>query len=624
MERKKRRTAGLLMLVLLVLGVLPARPVRAAEEAARHDQRFVDVQPGDIDIWDNGKGISVAGGGETYTIDYWGNEYVVLVAKYLDTDGKYTVQADIYFYGGIKRAWYSNTADLTTDDGSVYFYVQLQSAAGMFSSDQGRSYCIKLRDGLFLTSNGEWTASPTCYSSASTYNKYGGDIGSPVFASPFYAKKYIVYSSYEYTPTSTTETGFPVNLLPNAPLGAGTTAIPYKTTFRMLTDGATVYNTFYYTSSYMSGADAISASGTIRCDATKLLDGSVTRTVLTAPQLLCQISSYGTAYDIVYTNDDNLCTLLGIEKPSPKYWDVEAQQWKDGTGSSSGGSSSGAFAPVENLSVKMVGDKGLIDGARYNDYYVYGETSSSLDFKLDDVNVDVWGLGNYLSWNYSGKLYDEVGGSGSGSFGNSRDNIRQMRIIARLELVINGESVTAECVLTGGDSGATLSPAAGDFKLPMHYLQQLLRGRYSGLNLKTQLKRVTYEVTPFYYSKADKKYSYGETASVSIDFQSAMDDYNGGDWSGGINDNWTESSGDVLDWIKNIINTVASSVSWIGGVLTQGMGLFTKLGQIPAMMAGIIPFIPEELWTVVSFGILLYFAPAIVRGIRNLIIGGLK
>ena len=95
----------------------------------------------------------------------------------------------------------------------------------------------------------------------------------------------------------------------------------------MLTGDAMVYNTFYYTSSYKSGADTISASGTIRCDATKFSDGKVTRTVLSAPQLLCQISSYGTVYDIVSTNDNNLLSLLGISKPEEKYWDVASQTW---------------------------------------------------------------------------------------------------------------------------------------------------------------------------------------------------------------------------------------------------------------------------------------------------------
>ncbi|MDE7300178.1 MAG: hypothetical protein K2N94_15380, partial [Lachnospiraceae bacterium] len=439
-----------------------------------------------------------------------------------------------------------------------------------------------------------------------------------IYQTPFLQNKYKVYCSKPvYADDAGTELLIPETPLPAASrTGDGDSDLPYKTTFRMLTNGATVYNTFYYTSCYLASADEINASGKIRMDATKLADGTVHRAMLSAPQLLCQISSYGTAYDIVYTNDDDLCALLGISKPSPKYWDVASQQWKsEGSG--------GEFSPLENLSVKMVGDKGLIDGARYNDYYVYGETSSSLDFKLDDVDVDVWGLGNYLSWNYSGKLYDAVSASGSGSFGNSRDNVRQLRIIARLELLINGATVTETCVLVGGDSGATLSPAAGDFKLPMYYLQQLLQTKWPDLDIRTQLQRVIYEVTPFYYSKANARYSYGETASVSIEFQSAMDDYNGGDWSGGINDNWTESTG-LLEWIKNVINTVASSISWIGNLLSQGMGLFSQLGQIPAMLASVVPFIPAELWTIISFGILLYFAPAIVRGIRNLVIGGIK
>ena len=114
----------------------------------------------------------------------------------------------------------------------------------------------------------------------------------------------------------------------------------------MLTGEPTVYNTFYYTSSYMSGADEISASGTIRLDATKLVDGSVTRTRPSAPQLLCQKSTYGTAYDIVSTNDDNLLSLLGISKPAEKYWDVSAQEWKN---VSSGGTNPPTITPEPGI-----------------------------------------------------------------------------------------------------------------------------------------------------------------------------------------------------------------------------------------------------------------------------------
>lgn len=633
-----RQVVVCLLVLMLALGVLPPNLARAEEvtPASRHDQRFVDVQPGDIDVWDNGKGISVSSGGETYTIDYWGNEYVVLVSKYLDTDGQYTLQADIYFYGGVKRSWYSN-ADLTTDDGSVYFYVQLQSAAGMFSSDQGRSYCIKLRDGLFLTSNGEWTASPTCYSSASTYNKYGGDIGSPVFASPFYAKKYIVYSSYEYTPTSTTETGFPVNLLPNAPLGAGTTAIPYKTTFRMLTDGATVYNTFYYTSSYMSGADAISASGTIRCDATKLSDGSVTRTVLTAPQLLCQISSYGTVYDIVYTNDDNLCKLLGINRPQELRWNVAMQRWVSvawddliNSGPSEGWDDlvtdvitpdhTNPFNPddtipaITGLSVSPIGMDARI---LYEDYStLYG---NALLYLAEDTSVKQtpWGLGSSLSWT--------LGDNGSG-------HTIDLRIAARVTVQLSDGKTRYHTLIIhdysgrhpGNNKNWSVSAESGQCRVALYDLIILLQQQYKDYNNHppTKLLDVQYALTPFYTDGG--QYYRGKTAYTTQVMDTAYQSVPVDNTIPTIPDPWDPIvDGSVWDAIKDLVGSIPEFISWIGDLLSQGIGLFSMLGQVPAMLASIVPFIPEELWTVISFGILLYFAPAIVRGIRNLIMSGL-
>ena len=627
-----------LLVLMLALGVLPPNLARAEEvtPASRHDQRFVDVQPGDIDVWDNGKGISVSSGGETYTIDYWGNEYVVLVSKYLDTDGQYTLQADIYFYGGVKRSWYSN-ADLTTDDGSVYFYVQLQSAAGMFSSDQGRSYCIKLRDGLFLTSNGEWTASPTCYSSASTYNKYGGDIGSPVFASPFYAKKYIVYSSYEYTPTSTTETGFPVNLLPNAPLGAGTTAIPYKTTFRMLTDGATVYNTFYYTSSYMSGADAISALGTIRYDATKLSDGSVTRTVLTAPQLLCQISSYGTVYDIVYTNDDNLCKLLGINRPQELRWNVAMQRWVSvawddliNSGPSEGWDDlvtdvitpdhTNPFNPddtipaITGLSVSPIGMDARI---LYEDYStLYG---NALLYLAEDTSVKQtpWGLGSSLSWT--------LGDNGSG-------HTIDLRIAARVTVQLSDGKTRYHTLIIhdysgrhpGNNKNWSVSAESGQCRVALYDLIILLQQQYKDYNNHppTKLLDVQYALTPFYTDGG--QYYRGKTAYTTQVMDTAYQSVPVDNTIPTIPDPWDPIvDGSVWDAIKDLVGSIPEFISWIGDLLSQGIGLFSMLGQVPAMLASIVPFIPEELWTVISFGILLYFAPAIVCGIRNLIMSGL-
>ncbi len=638
----RRIMAGILLAVIMI-GMLPLHPARAEEvtPASRHDQRFVDVQPGDIDIWDNGTGISVSSGGETYTMDYWGNEYVVLVSKYLDTDGQYTLQADIYFYGGVKRSWYSN-ADLTTDDGSVYFYVQLQSAAGMFSSDQGRSYCIKLRDGLFLTSNGEWTASPTCYSSASTYNKYGGDIGSPVFASPFYAKKYIVYSSYEYTPTSTTETGFPVNLLPNAPLGAGTTAIPYKTTFRMLTDGATVYNTFYYTSSYMSGADAISASGTIRCDATKLSDGSVTRTVLTAPQLLCQVSSYGTTYDIVYTNDDNLCKLLGINRPQELRWNVAMQRWVSvawddliNSGTSDGWDdlvtdvitpdNTNPFNPddaipaITGLSVSPIGMDARI---LYEDYStLYG---NALLYLAEDTSVKQtpWGLGSSLSWT--------IGDNGSG-------HKIDLRIAARVTVQLSDGKTRYHTLIIhdysgrhpGNNKNWSVSAESGQCRVALYDLIILLQQQYKDYNNHppARLLDVQYALTPFYTDGG--KYYRGKTAYTTQVVDTAYQSVPVDNTIPTIPDPWDPIvDGSVWDAIKDLSAYIKEGIadaiekigSFFGSVLRSATQIWNLLGSVPALLSKAFIFLPEEIVMIIGVGLSLWLLPALLRLAR----GGLK
>ncbi|MCX4345401.1 MAG: hypothetical protein OSJ53_16120, partial [Kineothrix sp.] len=322
---------GIILIAFLFMWKLVPVEVDGAEETTyRRDQSYVDFTRDDVDVWDNGKGVSVSGGGKVYASEFWGDEYLVFVSKYLDTDGEYTTEVSIFFYGKTyKTAYYDSKKMYTLDDASTYFQVYFKSQSSYaFSETQAKLIWIKMRNGLFMDKNKQWTEAACCYSHISLSGKTGEEFGSYIYASPFFNGKYLVYSSYEYTDTSDTHFGFPVNLLPNSPKGEGATGIPFHTTFRMLTGDAMVYNTFYYTSSYKSGADTISASGTIRCDATKFSDGKVTRTVLSAPQLLCQISSYGTVYDIVSTNDNNLLSLLGISKPEEKYWDVASQTWK--------------------------------------------------------------------------------------------------------------------------------------------------------------------------------------------------------------------------------------------------------------------------------------------------------
>lgn len=307
------------------------------------------VKPDDnVYVWDSGDCICVSGGGDIYRIPYGNLHYLVAISKYLDSDGEYTAQIDIWltvpsfstssYRGGFYRR---ETETFVADDGSTYFsiYAISQSHSVYF-------YRFRLRGSLFQTNKGEWIEESTFYgysmtTSTGTPKSYGA-----LYATPYFKGLYKIYCSLYVGDADEWEgynlAEFAVNLLPNAPTDSSLSSMPYKTTFRMLSENAITYNTFYYSASFLSGSDTVSASGKIKCATTKLSNGAISFVSLTAPQLLCQISSYGTAYDIAYTNDDNLCELLGIEKPAAKYWDVEAQEWKKASSSIVSGFGSGA------------------------------------------------------------------------------------------------------------------------------------------------------------------------------------------------------------------------------------------------------------------------------------------
>lgn len=627
----------LFLVVVLLVSILvpcPLAEVRAAEY--KRDENYVDLAPGDVDIWDNGKGISVSGGGQTYSVNYWdtNSEYIVLASKYLDQDGGYTTQVDIFFYRNVKKAYYNpNAAPVVTDDGSSCFYIYIRSFNGSFSTTQGYSYCVKMRDGLFLNASGNWVESPVCYSSESPYTSTYTKIGSPVFSNPFFAGKYQVYSSYDGS-FSSAEPGFPVNLLPNAPLGAGTTEIPYKTTFRMLSGDNTVYNTFYYTSSFQSGEDTISASGTIRCDATKLSDGSITRTVLSAPQLLCQISSYGSAYDIAYTNDDNLCELLGISKPAEKYWDVAAQEWKP---VSSGGGGSGTSGPgsgnidssllvsdttnlsqIKNLTVKLVGEDALIDAVTFNDYFA-GQVFHTN--KLEDLNTPVWGLGNYLTWDYDGIKYETTGSdSGPGGLLNAATNNRRIKMVIKAKFRLDSNTTkTLTYTLHDYDSGFGIAVGVGSWKVSFYDLCLYFQEAYPEYvtDFPTQLQQISYYLTPFYYDKTEGKYHYGSTSRITQNVKSALADYSGGEWDGD-DGGWSiiEDTSN-FEWnLTNIKNQIANGVSSVGrflsGVLGSAENMMGGLGEVPALLSGLFSFLPSEIIAAVGVGLSLWLLPALL------------
>ena len=105
----------------------------------------------------------------------------------------------------------------------MYFYSEMGT---IYREKQVDHYCIKVRNGKFMYSNGEWKEEPRYFSNDYLHDYVGGFYipkkpDSYIYASPFFNGKYLVYSSYEHTDTSDTHFGFPVNLLPNSPKGEG-------------------------------------------------------------------------------------------------------------------------------------------------------------------------------------------------------------------------------------------------------------------------------------------------------------------------------------------------------------------------------------------------------------------
>ncbi len=614
---------GIILIAFLFMWKLVPVEVDGAEETTyRRDQSYVDFTRDDVDVWDNGKGVSVSGGGKVYSQDYRLKEYLVFVSKYLDTDGEYTTQVDIFFYGNTyKWAYYNSKNVYTTDDASTYFQVYFFSDG---SSDgyqvQVLNYCIKMRNGLFMNPDKQWTESPCYFHEKKIRYDKGGECGSYIYVSPFYNGKYVVYSSYEYTDIYDTHFGFPVNLLPNSPKGEGATGIPFHTTFRMLTGDAMVYNTFYYTSSYKSGADTISASGTIRCDATKFSDGKVTRTVLSAPQLLCQISSYGTVYDIVSTNDTNLLSLLGISKPEEKYWDVASQTWKPvfsggiggggnaggeiGGGIIGGGSGDGgttgkfdfnySLSPLENFS-RWLATKGYPVASGVAHFFSFEFIEDAGDY------LDQFGeiLSDYLDY----FVYNEE----IQRFGLSKDGLGENW--KKLKESAIADSVTEEFI--------------NRFKFDetvKHYTwsSQMISVAIPGLNAGLVLN------------------SGGSTGGTGGDGSgtggtggngsgSTGGGGTGGNGSGGTGGSGS-GGGDLIiggpQWDAigefgsnvqgGIVEGVTSTGSFLSGVLGSVKGILEGLGSLPVLLADLYSFLPSEITLALGVGLGLWILPALL------------
>ena len=335
--------------LLLCLTSSPARQVYANIPAVDIGSKIESAwegivfdTPNDIDIWEDGASIYIKHGYLQRKLTpssgiYKMRDYLVTIETYQDSDGEQVTV--IYFYITLSTGTDFAFGDVHTQGSATFRDVCLYSTNSRYNSNNSMVYYLTIKGSdvsefthartVFSTS-GISGLKPAEYGDLKSEDDYSLRSGY-IQPTAFLQNKYRIYCSRPvHDGTEDGEILCPTTPLPAASRTGGTMGdLPYQTTFRMLTDGATTYNTFYYTSCYLSSADEISASGKVRLDTTKLADGTVTRGVLDAPQLLCQISSYGTVYDIVDTNDENLCDLLGIDIPTRRYWDVEAQQWKD-------------------------------------------------------------------------------------------------------------------------------------------------------------------------------------------------------------------------------------------------------------------------------------------------------
>lgn len=656
------RLIGVLLVAMLVIGALPALDAKAdvtdglgagagtgsGVATYQRDKNYVEVTPDDVQVWDNGKGVSISNGSGIISLPYRSDDYLVAISKYLADDGEYTTQVDVWFYGYIstssncyRELYYSDTVQ-TGADGSVLLPIGASSQYCYASSVWQRDYyCVRMRDNLFMSSSTEWVSEPSIYiTDAGSTVRSSSQSAYYIYATPYFSGKYVIYSSHCEEYTNTTMHGFPVNLLPNAPQGDGDTSIPYKTTFRMLTDGAVAYNTFYYTSCYKSGADTISAAGTIRCDSTVLATGATTRMVLNAPQLLCQISSYGTAYDIAYTNDDNLCSLLGIEKPSELRWNVSAQQWvsplwddilnggavdfddvpdtdvinPDGT---SPFESSDTVPTISGLSVSAVGSDATISYADFTK--LYGSSLMHVSTSADNA-ADCWGLGSKLTW----------------SIGSDPDGVTtKLQVVAKMTVqTAGGANKTHQVIVQdydgthpGNSTAFKISAGIGSATISLYDLIIALEEQNSEYvrTPPAKLIGVVYYLTPFYYS--DGTYYRGKTVStahsVNKTFASVPVDDSplegiGDPWDAATSDNMFEAIKSLGSYIKQgIANAVSSVGSFFSGVLNSARSILNSLGSIPSLLSDLFDFLPDEFLAAVGVGLSLWLLPSLLGLARS-------
>ncbi|MDE6876060.1 MAG: hypothetical protein K2P87_16635 [Lachnospiraceae bacterium] len=593
----------------------------------------------DIHIWEDGENFHVMYKGveKVLTVHKPVRHYLVTMETRKDDDGK-NVTVICFNLSYSTFLGDGNGVRLSKNFSDLYYSVMLCAGNSYSGADYlARSYYILIEDGAL----GEFVhAKSSAYGSPSHVSMGKGTLhdetiygerSGMVYLSELNQGKYKFYCNVDVVDNiDVSETLIPCNPLPATAPESGNGGYPCKTTFRMLTDGALIYNTYYYGESYASGTDEISAAGKIRIDTVKLADGAVSCTYPAAPQLLCQKSSYGKKYDIVYTNDDNLLSILGIEKPEEKYWDVAAQQWKDKTSGGIGDlppvdfgdkpvtdvinpDGSSPFVNSETIpkvSGLTVAEDGVDAWIKYTDYQnAFGDSLMHKSTSPADA-ADAWGLLHRISWTL-----------GSDPDGHSLKLQAVAKMVVQLK---DGTEKTHFIIMQdydgkhpGNNTKYNINASSGELTVALYDLILALTTQVKSYATAPPAKfvSVTYYFTPFY--KDGVSYHRGSPASISKAVNKSFA-------APPVDDSllFPEPDTDgVLEGIGAFFKNIASMLTAIPSFLIDLISTFgemiAKVGEIPLLLGTLFTFLPADVISILRLGVLACVVLGVIRWMRG-------
>lgn len=615
-----------ILIAIIMLGCFPALPASADDSyAGKSNEMQIAKMTGDVQVWEDGSSIYVRYEGMTRKIcSLSGENYILFMyEQYIDSLCQMYKMIRVITFpndGPYITANISESSKSYEEDGSLCFWYSFS----ITNAGNPREYTLCFAD---LDEFSKKTVDDNSLSR--------GSQSFHIYQFPFDMGYYDIYSTKSVGSLET-------RLLPGAPDDYDGNS--YRTVLRMLNDSTVTYNVLYYENCYLSDdyVNVIGGSG-VRVDAVKYSDGSVTRTRVASPYLLCQVSTYGTAYDIVYTNDTKLCTYLGIEKPVEKVWNVTNQRWEYPSGgeADSGGSGGGSggeetvdpsltvkdenkFGTLSDLSVSLVGADELIDPVTFNNYFA-GQLFHQN--KLEDLNTKVWGLGNRLTWSYDGIYSEEDANVEPGTSGSLIDrtiNIRKVKLVVTCKFLVDATTTKSlTYVVNGFDDGYSLPVKVGERKISFYDLCLFYQDKYPAIvkDFPTQLVQISYSLTPYYYDKADGKYYYGKTSKVVQNVKSALADYTTPDWSGSDGSWSDEVSPDIGDSVESVVDTILNMLGGIPKLIskmfTMLQSLVSGIGEVPAMFGSLFPFIPQSIIDIMCTGLVCCVVIGLFRWIRG-------